>query len=98
MQTRRVRKSAEQWSELVDQFDSSEDSMESFCQRQNVAMSTFQRWRSMIRRSKNLDTHDPDPAFTRVTGAAAPRATIPTVVTLQIGGLITVTIQTEEST
>ena len=52
----------------------------------------------MIRRSKNLDTHDPGPAFTRVTGAAAPRATIPTVVTLQIGGLITVTIQTEEST
>ena len=98
MQSRRARKSAEQWNELVDQFDSSGDSMEGFCEQQNLAKSTFQRWRSIIRRSKILDPREPGSAFTQVTSAAAPRATTPTVVTLQIGGLITVTIQTAEST
>ena len=58
MRTRRARKSFEKWSELVEQFDCSNDSMERFCQQQDLAMSTFQRWRSTIRRSKTLGTSE----------------------------------------
>lgn len=47
-------------------------------------MSTFQRWRSMIRRSNNLDIGERGAAFTQVTGAVKPHATIPSVVTLEI--------------
>jgi len=54
MRSRRARKSVEQWSKLVDQFDSSTDSMEQFCQQQDLAMSTFQRWRSTLELSKDL--------------------------------------------
>ena len=37
MRTRRARKSIEQWSELVEQFDCGSDSMELFCQQQDLA-------------------------------------------------------------
>ena len=56
MRTRRARKSFEQWSELVEQFDCSNDSMERFCEQQDLALSTFQRWRSTIHKSKALGT------------------------------------------
>ena len=38
MRTRRARKSFEQWSELIEQFDCSNDSMERFCQHQDLAV------------------------------------------------------------
>ena len=100
MPTRRARKSVEQWSELVDRFDSSSDSIEQFCQQQNLALSTFQRWRSTIHRSKGLGSAEAVSGFTRVTiPSVIPPATpsVPATVKLQIGTSITVTIHTAES-
>ena len=97
MATRRSRKSVEQWSELVDQFDSSGDSMEQFCQQQNLAMSTFQRWRSTIHRSKELGRAEAVSGFTRVRNPSVISPPPPSAVTLQIGTLITLTIHTAES-
>jgi len=101
MRTRRARKSVEQWSELVEQFDSSDDSMERFCQRQDLAISTFQRWRSTIHRSKALGSSDTPSEFTRVTAPPASKPISPTsmlpTITVRVGTAITLTIQTAES-
>ena len=101
MRTRRVRKSAEQWSELVEQFDCSDDSMECFCQQQDLALSTFQRWRSTIHRSKTLGSSDTASEFTRVTTPPASMrtspASMPPTITVQFGTAVTLTIQTAES-
>ena len=45
MQSRRARKSYEQWAELAAD-DTSGFTMEAFCLHKNLAMSTFQRWRT----------------------------------------------------
>ena len=101
VRTRRARKSIEQWSELVEQFDCGSDSMERFCQQQDLAMSTFQRWRSTIRRSKTLGTGETPSGFTRVMPPPAikptPLASIPPAITVQVGTSITLTIHTTES-
>ena len=89
--------SIEQWTELVDQFERSDDSMEQFCQQQDLAMSTFQRWRSTINRSKDLSKREVTSGFTRVQTSPAIPASTPSTVTLQIGTSITVTISTAES-
>ena len=77
MRTRRARKSFEQWSELVEQFDCSNDSMERFCQHQDLAVSTFQRWRSAIRQSKMLGTIETASQFTQVMTPPAKKPTSP---------------------
>ena len=100
MRTRRARKTVEQWSELVERFDCSNDSMEQFCEQQDLAMSTFQRWRSTIHRSKALRTSETPSEFTRVVTSPAtkptPLTSIPLAVTVQVGTSITLTIHTTE--
>ena len=96
MRSRRARKSVEQWSKLVDQFDSSTDTMEQFCQQQDLAMSTFQRWRSTLHRSKDLSSDKQVTSFTQVTNPTTTPSTAPSVVTLKVGTLITVTIHSAE--
>ena len=96
MRSRRARKSVEQWSKLVDQFDSSTDTMEQFCQQQDLAMSTFQRWRSTLHRSKDLSVDEKASSFTQVLAPTTTHSTEPSVVTLKIGALITVTIHSAE--
>ena len=101
MRTRRARKSIEQWSELVEQFDCGNDPMERFCQQQDLAMSTFQRWRSTIHRSKVLRTSETPSEFTRVVTSPAtkptPLTSIPPAITVQVGTSITLTIRATES-
>ena len=101
MRTRRARKSFEKWSELVEQFDCSNDSMERFCEQQDLALSTFQRWRSTIHKSKALGTSETPSGFTQVMPPPVikptPLASIPPAITVQVGTSITLTIHTKES-
>ena len=97
MQSRRARKSVEQWSKLVDLFDNSTDSMEQFCQQQDLAMSTFQHWRSTLHRSKDLSGDKQVSSFTQVTSPTTTQSTAPSVVTLKVGTSITLTIHSTES-
>ena len=101
MWTRRARKSIEQWSELVEQFDCSNDSMERFCQQQDLSVSTFQRWRSTIHQSKTLGTIETASEFTRVMTPPPKKPTslakIPPAMTVQVGTSITLTIHSTES-
>ena len=100
MRTRRARKTVEQWSELVERFDCSNDSMEQFCEQQDLAMSTFQRWRSTIHRSKVLRTSESPSEFTRAVTSRATKpasvVSIPPAITVQVGTSITLTIHTTE--
>ena len=100
MRTRRARKTVEHWSELVERFDCSNDSMEQFCEQQDLAMSTFQRWRSTIHRSKVLRTSESPSEFTRAVTSPSTTpssvVSIPPAITVQIGTSITLTIHTTE--
>ena len=98
MQSRRARKSYEQWAELVAEYDNSGFTMEAFCLHKNLAMSTFQRWRNTIHRTNFVKHGDVASAFTQVTPIPTETPVPPSAITLQIGRSITVTIQTTEST
>ena len=43
--TRRPRRDKKQWTEISKRFDSSGLSTRDFCQREGLALSSFQRWR-----------------------------------------------------
>lgn len=94
MHSRRARKSYDQWSALVVEYDSSTFTMEEFCQRNDLALSTFQRWRSTIHRADSVNV-DAESGFTRITATTPLEA--PSSVTLQIGRSITMTIHTTDA-
>ena len=44
----RVRRDAQQWSEILRRFESSGLDRSEFCRREDVAVSSFQRWRHRL--------------------------------------------------
>ena len=46
--TRRPRRDKKQWTEISKRFDSSGLSPRDFCQREGLALSSFQRWRRRL--------------------------------------------------
>jgi hypothetical protein len=46
--TRRPRRDKKQWTEISKRFDSSGLSTREFCQREDLALSSFQRWRRRL--------------------------------------------------
>ena len=51
MPNRAARQSAEQWSEIITEFQGSSLSVEAFCRRKGFAISTFNRWRNRFSRT-----------------------------------------------
>ncbi len=99
----RQRRSADQWKALIAEYEQSDETMESFCKRRELAVSTFSRWRGFIRASEQ---HTPErSAFKQVVTTAppiddqAPAATRLTTsqIVLNIGDQITLSIHTGDS-
>ncbi len=99
----RQRRSADQWKVLIAEYEQSDETLESFCNRRELAVSTFSRWRGFIRVGEQ---HTPAPsAFKQVVTTAPPadneasataRLTGPQIV-LNIGDQITLSIHTGDS-
>ena len=51
---RRIRRSQEQWSELLDRFERSGQTQEQFCTGHDLGLSTFSRWRKRLRQKKAI--------------------------------------------
>jgi len=45
----KIRRSAEQWQEIMEAFAASGLSQEAFCAQESLAMSTFSKWRKQLR-------------------------------------------------
>ena len=65
--SRRARRTRAQWTEVLQRFDSSGLGPHEFCQREGLAVSSFQRWRNQIGRA-------PAAAFVELTPASTPSA------------------------
>ena len=48
---RRTRRSQAEWTKILRRFDSSDQSSHEFCRREHLSLSSFQRWRSRLRRT-----------------------------------------------
>ena len=96
MNTRRERKSAQQWASIVEQFEQSKLSTDAFCEQHNLSTVTFNKWR---RRAKLHSSNEP-PAFKQVKTAVAQNDSPvrqPSIITLQVGHHVTLTIASESS-
>lgn len=97
MSTRRPRKTANQWEKLVDQQISSGMSIAEFCKQHDVALSTFSKWH---RRFK-VNTATAKNAFKQVKtlqpSATPAPASQGSVISVQVGHNILLTIRSGES-
>lgn len=94
MNTRRERKSAQQWARIVEQFEQSKLSTDAFCEQHDLSTVTFNKWR----RRANLQTTNGLPAFKQVETAVAQNDSPlrqPSIITLQVGHHVTLTIASE---
>lgn len=53
VEVRRPRRSALEWSELIERFRSSDESESSFCRRENVSRTSFSNWKRRIGRTSS---------------------------------------------
>ena len=64
---RRVRRTQQQWSEILERFEASGLSSREFCRREQLVVSSLQRWRSRLSRV-------PAPQFLQLAPASNPTA------------------------
>ena len=55
---RQIRRSQEQWRELLDRFERSGQTQEQFCAAHDLGLSTFSRWRKRLRRRSPMGSSD----------------------------------------
>lgn len=99
MSTNRPRKNAEQWSKIIEQFNQGDVSVKTFCDQNDVALSSFHKWQRRLR----LQDGDFSPAFKQVITTepkhqASRSVTTSTVVTLSISDNMVLTIQAGDAT
>jgi len=83
----RVRRSAFQWQEIIQQYERSGQTQETFCHARSLALSTFCRWRQRLSRVSTPVSYE-RPGFVELSsGMDAPTepSTIPWDVELQLG-------------
>ena len=66
---RRPRRDKKQWSEILKRFDSSELASREFCQREGLALSSFQRWRRRLGSSSPAEFVELVPSTLSSTGS-----------------------------
>ena len=81
MSTRRTRRSAAQWTELVREFDATEETQSEFCERKNLGVSTFRKWRQRQASIQSSGPASHGAGFVDVT----PHRAITSVITVHIG-------------
>jgi len=94
MNTRRERRSAQQWASIIKQFEQSNLSINAFCEQHDFSVVTFHKWR---RKTKPQIT-DESPAFKQVETTVAQNHSVaqsPSIITLQVGPNIRLTIAAE---
>jgi len=81
----RIRRNLEQWQMIVEQFDASGQTAESFCADQSLALSTFSRWRQQLCASAAMVRDRP--VFVELTDSSEPSVpdVMPWDVELQLG-------------
>ena len=60
--TRRTRRSAAQWQDLIDRFEQTDQSRASFCREQSVSLGSFNRWWSKLNQPATIVSHLSDEA------------------------------------
>lgn len=86
-QPRRVRRSIDEWRELIARFEQSGQTIKQFCAQQGLALSTFNRWRHRLRTDcREVAQGSPDAVFVELSRDDGPCAvTSPWDVELQLG-------------
>ena len=82
----RVRRSPDQWRALFDHFERSGQTQEQFCAEQDLGLSTFSRWRQLLREKVPVpQALESDALFVELPQQAPTPAVQPWDVELQLG-------------
>ncbi len=82
-----MRRSAEQWRDLITRFEQSGQTREGFCAEHGLALSSFNRWRQKLRRDfARGEGVVGEALFVELTPEAASSVTLAWDVELQLGG------------
>lgn len=79
MSNGRVRRSPEEWRELVERFAGSGLNRREFCRREKISVNSLQRWRQRLTASARSE-------FVEVAPAKGDRASSPWVVEVELAG------------
>ena len=60
-QSKRTRRSREDWQDLISRFDTEQGSITAFCARESISEASFYRWRGLLAGSAPQLKHPPHP-------------------------------------
>ena len=64
----KIRRSRAQWQSILDEFDKSGLSMSAFCEQQGLPLSSFFKWRSILKgKPKKTEQVQPAPLFVEIS-------------------------------
>ena len=82
----RIRRSPAQWRALFTQFEQSEQTREQFCSEQDVPLSSFDRWRTKLRKAPSTQAMiSKEPVFVELTADTPSPPELAWDVELQLG-------------
>jgi len=96
MTQRQARRTRAQWADIIAQFQRSGLDARAFCEKEQITLVTFNKWRLRHSQPSPPLSHAEAPAFTSVTHIEPTAKTVSSV-SLQIGALITVSISVDGS-
>lgn len=86
---RRIRRSPDQWREIIGRFEQSGQTRVQFCDEQGLGLSTFSRWRRRLSREVPVSHPQSDDAlFVELAQVAPEPSARPWDVELQLGGSV----------
>ena len=80
-----IRRSAEQWQEILQRFEHSSQTQPAFCAAEGLALSTFSLWRRKLNSSRGMIPNNDAAMFVALPGSNIPVSTTLWDVELQLG-------------
>ena len=95
-----IRRSAEQWQEILQRFEHCSQTQAAFCAGEGLALSTFTLWRRKLDRSRNMITNNDAAMFVALPDSDIPGPSLSTTlwdVELQLGADVVLRLRHGES-
>ena len=92
-----IRRSAEQWQEILQRFEHSGQTQAAFCAAEGLALSTFTLWRRKLDSSREVITNNDAAMFVALPDSNIPVSTTLWDVELQLGADVVLRLRRGES-
>ena len=92
-----IRRSAEQWQEILQRFEHSGQTQPAFCAAEGLALSTFSLWRRKLNSSRGMIPNNDAAMFVALPDSNIPVSTTQWDVELQLGADVVLRLRRGES-